>query len=188
MTVGSPQITILNGAQVASTTSGTGSGGSVTMTTPGTLLLDGQVRAAGSSPRRPGCSLAPAGSVTVGAGQLTVQGEAQIASTTAGLGNGGNVDVTIAGGAGMSGAAANGAASGVTASATPGSAGQAGNVTLTVGGALALSDGAQVSSGTANSGSGGTVQVTALGGLSLQRSWGQGSVRRRRRRAAMRAR
>ena len=70
MTVGSPQITILNGAQVASTTSGTGSGGSVTMTTPGTLLLDGQGAGGGIFASATGMQSGPGGSVTVGAGQV----------------------------------------------------------------------------------------------------------------------
>ena len=36
-----PQISLMSGAEIASTTAGTGAGGSVLVTTPGMLVLDG---------------------------------------------------------------------------------------------------------------------------------------------------
>jgi hypothetical protein len=67
----------------------------------------------------------------------------------------------------LSGVAADGTASGITAAALPGSSGQAGQVVLTAGGMIALSGGAEVSSSTAGLGNGGSVQVMAQGPLSL---------------------
>ena len=93
-------------------------------------------------------------------------GGAQIASTTEGPGKGGDVAVTVANGATLSGSGPNGA-SGISAAALPGSRGAAGEVVLTAGGAIALSGGAKASSSTAGAGSGGSVQVTAGGLLSL---------------------
>jgi hypothetical protein len=91
-----PQITIA-GAEIASTTAGSGMGGSVMVTTPGALVLDGagvantQIAASATGPQS-----GPAGLVTVSANSLTVKGGAQIASSTAGPGKGGDVNITVA--------------------------------------------------------------------------------------------
>jgi large exoprotein involved in heme utilization and adhesion len=97
VTVGAPQIALTTGAEIASTTGGTGAGGSVVVTTPGTLVLDGagvantQIAASATGPQS-----GPGGSVMVQANTLTIEGGAQIASSTAGPGRGGDVTVTVA--------------------------------------------------------------------------------------------
>jgi large exoprotein involved in heme utilization and adhesion len=90
--VNAPQITVTSGAEVASTTAGTGAGGSVSVTTPGALVLDSGAEIAASAT---GPNSGPGGSVRVAANALTVQGGAQIASSTAGPGKGGDVDVIV---------------------------------------------------------------------------------------------
>jgi large exoprotein involved in heme utilization and adhesion len=131
------------------------------------LLLDGKgisgTRIAASADQG---SLGGAGSVTVNAGSLTVQGGAQIASSTAGPGKGGDVSVMVTNGVSLSGMGPT-RASGITTSAEPGSSGDAGQVVLMAGGAITLSGGAEVASSTEGAGKGGTVQVTARGPLSL---------------------
>ena len=83
--VTAPQIALVSGAEISSTTAGTGAGGSVDVTTPGALVLDGagvantQIAASATGPQS-----GPGGSVTVNANSLTVEGGAQIASSTAG--------------------------------------------------------------------------------------------------------
>ena len=165
--VTAPQITIASGGEIASTTAGSGMGGSVAVTTPGALLLDGKgisgTRIAASADQG---SLGGAGSVTVNTGSLTVQGGAQIASSTAGPGKGGDVSVMVTNGVSLSGIGPT-RASGITTSAEPGSSGDAGQVVLMAGGAITLSGGAEVASSTEGAGKGGTVQVTARGPLSL---------------------
>src|SRR5207302_10572452 len=97
VTVTAPQITLLSGAEISSTTAGTGAGGSVDVATPGALLLNGsgdpntQIAASAIGPQS-----GPGGSVTVSANSLTVEGGAQIASSTAGPGKGGDADVIVA--------------------------------------------------------------------------------------------
>ena len=82
--VTAPRITIASGAEIASTTAGTGAGGSVLATTPGMLVRDGagvvgtQIAASAT-----GLQSGPGGSVIVNANALTVEGGAQIASSTA---------------------------------------------------------------------------------------------------------
>ncbi len=79
------QITIADGAEIVSTTAGTGAGGSVAVTTRGALLLDGggdpgtEIAASATGPQS-----GPAGTVAVTAGSLTIEGGAEIASSTAG--------------------------------------------------------------------------------------------------------
>jgi large exoprotein involved in heme utilization and adhesion len=87
-----PSIALQNGAQIASTMSGLAKGGSVSVSTPGALSLSGagtQIAASATGPQ----SLL-GGSVMISAGTLSVSEGGQIASSSAGLGDGG--DVTIA--------------------------------------------------------------------------------------------
>jgi filamentous hemagglutinin family protein len=165
--VGAPQITIAGGGEISSTTAGLGNGGSVMVTTPGALVLDGMgvggTRIAASADQG---SLGRAGEVIVAAGNLAVQGGAQIASSTAGPGKGGDVSVMVANAVALSGVGSAGA-SGITTSAELGSSGDAGQVVLKAGGAIALSGGAEVASSTAGGGVGGSVNVTTPGALVL---------------------
>jgi large exoprotein involved in heme utilization and adhesion len=90
------QIRLTTGAEIASPTAGTGNGGSVNVTTPGALLLDGSgVTGTQTASSATGPNSGAGGSVTVAAGTLTVAGGAQIASSTAGPGKGGDVDVIV---------------------------------------------------------------------------------------------
>jgi filamentous hemagglutinin family protein len=92
-----PRIALTSGAGITSITAGTGGGGSVTVTTPGALLLDGggdpntRISTSATGPQS-----GQGGKVAVEAGSLTIQGGAQIASTTAGPGKGGDVNVKVA--------------------------------------------------------------------------------------------
>jgi large exoprotein involved in heme utilization and adhesion len=87
----------MSGAEIASTTAGTGAGGSIMVTTPGMLVLDGagvantQIAASATGPQS-----GPGGSVTVQADALSIAGGAQIASSTAGPGKGGDVNIAVA--------------------------------------------------------------------------------------------
>ncbi len=169
-------IALLSGAEISSTTAGTGAGGSVNVTTPGALVLDNtggngntQIAASATGPQS-----GPGGSVTISADALTIEGGGRIASTTFGPGRAGDIAVTVANGVALSGSGPDGA-SAITASAQPGSSGQAGQVILTAGGAISLSDGAKATSSTAGAGNGGTVQVTAGGPLTLA-GYGSGII------------
>jgi large exoprotein involved in heme utilization and adhesion len=167
ISVAASQIVLTAGSEISSTTAGTGAGGSVSVTTPCMLVLDGtgvgntQIAASAI-----GLRSGPGGSVTVVANRLIVEGGAQIASTTAGPGAGGDVAVTLTNAVTLSGAGPNGA-SGITASALPGSSGRAGEVRLIAGGALAVSGGARVTSSTSGAGNAGSVLVRSESPLTL---------------------
>jgi filamentous hemagglutinin family protein len=171
--VNAPQITVTSGAQIASTTVGTGAGGSVGVTTPGALVLDGMgVLGTGIAASATGAQSGAGGDVTVAADSLSAASGAQIASKAGGLGKGGDVGVRVAGDVNLSGTAADGTASGISAAAIAGSIGGAGQVTLLAGGALSVTGGAQVSSSTSGLGNGGTVTVSSQGPLSLSSGGG----------------
>ena len=90
VSVSAQSISLTGGGSIATLTSGVGAGGSVGVSTPGNLLLDsgGQIAASATDPNS-----ASAGQVTVLAGRLAIGGGAQIASTTAGKGIGGDISV-----------------------------------------------------------------------------------------------
>ena len=157
--VSAGNLSVFNGATISSSTRGAGRGGSVLVTTPGALLLDGKgVTSTAITAGAYGAQSSDAGAVTVNAGTVTIQGGAQIANSTRGLGRGGGVTVT-AGALTLLGG-------GSIVSQTYAS-GNAGEITLAVEGALTLDGGSASSqSTTGSSGPAGTVRVSA-GSLSL---------------------
>ena len=180
---------------INSNTSGAGMGGSVMVTTPGALVLDGggggftEIAASAQGPQS-----GDAGTVTVSAGTAAVQNGGRIASSTAGPGRGGDVTVNAGAlalarggvitsdtfGAGNGGEIAltvrnaltidgvnkGGLRNGVSSEAAPGSSGSAGSVRVSAG-SLSVLNGGTITSSTAGTGRGGAVQVTTPGALLL---------------------
>ena len=189
--VNAGSVSITNGGFVNSNTRGAGVGGSVLVSTPGALLLDGAPAGAGFT--EIGASAfgersGNAGTVTVSAGSVTVQGAARIASLTAGPGRGGAVTVnagtaslsqagsitTATSGSGNAGSVALNVGGGliidgtsaVSSEAAPKSAGSAGTVRVNAGD-ISISNGGLISSSTRGAGAGGSVQVGTPGALLL---------------------
>jgi len=194
-------VSVLNGGVVTSNTAGTGTGGSVLVTAPGALLLDGRGDAGTAiSADTTGPRSGAAGRVTINAGSVAVQGGAQVASSTAGTGQGGDVAVntgaltlsrgggifsttSASGNAGEIALNANGAltvdaadagrlANGVSSEAGAESSGSAGRVQVSAG-SVSVLNGGYINSSTAGTGAGGSVLVTTPGALLLD---GRGSV------------
>jgi filamentous hemagglutinin family protein len=175
-------VTVASGAEIDSTTAGTGAGGSVTVSTPGALVLDGmgvggtQIAASATGPQS-----GPGGDVTVAANSLLVQGGAQIASSTAGPGKGGNVVVSVAGDVTLTGpgpqitaqSTGSGDAGSITLSAVQllinngagistearTSTANGGNITLSVGDFLYLVNGEVTTSVKGQTGNGGNIAI-----------------------------
>jgi filamentous hemagglutinin family protein len=156
-------VSVLNDAAISSSTKGTGAGGSVVVTTPGALLLDGQSvnNGNGIAASAIGPQSGAAGPVTVSAGTITVQGGAQISSSTAGPGQGGDVSVTAG-----SAMRLNGPGPQVNATAT--GAGAAGSITAAAP-QFFLREGASISTAS-QSANGGNITVGPGDLLYLQRS------------------
>ncbi len=187
--VNAGSVSVVNDGFINSNTRGAGAGGSVLVATPGALLLDG---AGGGFTEIAASALGArsgnAGTVTIDAGSVRVQGKARIASATAGPGRGGAVAVntgTLAvsgGGSVNTQTVASGDAGvvslnvggdlaidggGVVSSeASPGSSGSAGAVRVNAGNISVLSGGT-VSSSTRSTGAGGSVAVSTPGALLL---------------------
>ncbi len=161
VTVSAGRVTVQNGAVIDSNTAGLGRDGSVTVTTPGALLLDGQgVSGTGISAETLGPQSGDAGAVTVKAASVAVQGGAQIASNTYGPGRGGDVTVNAGALTLLRGGSIRNVASG---------SGNAGEVALNVDGALTIDatdfggfpNGVSSETAQNSSGSAGVVQVIA---------------------------
>jgi filamentous hemagglutinin family protein len=191
VTVNAPQITLTTGAEIASTTAGTGAGGSVEVgkTTPGVLMLDGmgtQITASTTGQGMGACCAG--GNVTVSANGLTIEGGAQITASSMGAGDAGSVmveapQITMTSGAQIasttSGTGNGGSVSVMTpgtlvldrgaeiaASATGPQSGSGGDVT--VGAASLLAEGgAQIASSTAGPGKGGDVNIAVASDITL---------------------
>ena len=160
--VNAGSVSVVNRGFINSNTRGSGTGGSVLVTTPGTLLLDG--RGAGFTEIAAsalGRASDLAGTVTVSAGTLTVQGGAQIASSTAGPGRGGDVGVTAGSDIRLSGP-------GPQISAVSFGTGNAGSITVSAP-RLSLRDGAAISTQTQVA-NGGSITIGPGDLLYLQRS------------------
>jgi filamentous hemagglutinin family protein len=101
------------------------------------------------------------GDVNITTSQLRVSGGSQVGASTFGQGDGGNLTVNASKGVQLIGTSANGrVASGLFASAEPGSSGKAGDLTINTD-TLLVRDGAQVSAGTSGEGDGGNLTVNA---------------------------
>ena len=195
--VQAPRITLTGGAQISSTTSGPGQGGTATVTATDVLSIAGTnlagTRPSGIFPGAQGTNAGAgnAGSLTVQAARVALTEGAQISSTTFGPGQGGTVTVTAMDSITLAGQDSFGNASGLFAN-TLGS-GDAGHVavvtpTLTMDGGniqavsfnsgnagnitlevgrLTLTGGAQIGTNSLDTGHGGTITVTATEAVSL---------------------
>jgi len=169
--VNAGSVSVRAGGFINSNTRGTGTGGSVVVTTPGALLLDGH----GSGSTEIGASAlgtrsGDAGTVTVHAGAVTVQGGASIDSFTNGLGRGGSVVVKTPGALLLDGQGVG--PTQIVASAQGAQSGNAGTITITItitinAGAVTLLRAGAISSQTNAAGNAGEVALTVKGALTI---------------------
>ena len=193
--VNAGSITMLNDGFINSNASGTGVGGSVAVTTPGALVLDGggggftEIAASAQ-----GSQSGNAGTVTVSAGTAAVRNGGRIASTTTGpgrggdvtvntgalalarggtitsdtfgSGNGGEIALAVGGALTIDGTDKSGLRNGVSSEAAPGSSGSAGSVRVNAG-SVSVLNGGTITSSTAGTGAGGSVRVATPGALLL---------------------
>ncbi|HTZ35751.1 MAG TPA: filamentous hemagglutinin N-terminal domain-containing protein, partial [Stellaceae bacterium] len=154
-----------DGAEFASDTAGPGNGGGVTLTA-GTILIDGAHTSflTGIASNAITGSTGQAGFVTVTAGNLTLKDTGEIESGTAGAGNAGDVSVDVTGLLALHGSAAP-AATGILGQAEGGT-GNGGRVTVDAG-SLSITRSAEIDSSTFTAGNAGSVSVTVGGQLSI---------------------
>jgi len=192
--VSAGSVSVRNGGFINSNTGGTGRGGSVLVTIPGALVLDGggsgftEIAAsaqglhsgdagtvsvsAGTVAVRAGARIASvtngtgqSGNVAVNTGALTVTGGGTITSETTGSGNAGEIAMAVTGALTIDGTGAGNFVTGVSSAADPRSSGSAGTVRVRAG-SLSVLDGI-ISSSTRGTGAGGSVLVATPGALLL---------------------
>ena len=185
LVVQAPRITLTGGAQISSSTSGPGQGGTATVTATDAITLAGTnldgTRLSGIFATTGGTNAGAgnAGSLVVQAPRVTLTGGAQISSTTFGPGQGGTATVTATDVLSIAGTNLDSTRpSGIFAGAqgtNPG-AGNAGSLVVQAA-RVALTEGARISSSTSGPGQGGTVTVTAMDSITLagQDSFGNAS-------------
>jgi filamentous hemagglutinin family protein len=165
LTINTDSLLVRDGAQVGTGTFGEGDGGNLTVNASKYVLVigtsaDGQATSSLSASAEPGSS-GKAGDLTINTGTLLVRDGAQVSASTWGEGEGGNLTVNAHQQVQLIGTSTDGqAASGLFASAQPGSSGKAGDLTINTGILLVL-DGADVSASPWGKGDGGNLTVNA---------------------------
>jgi large exoprotein involved in heme utilization and adhesion len=138
-----------SGGTISSSTAGLGRGGTVEVTAA-EATVDGSIVAVSQSPGKGG----PAGNLAVSvAGDLDIESDGDISSSTDGLGNSGSVEVT-AGEATVAGII-------FATSESSGQGGAAGSVVIDIAGALNIERGGFIDSATVGLGNGGNLNVAA---------------------------
>jgi large exoprotein involved in heme utilization and adhesion len=163
------KVTVADGANVISATTGRGNGGSLIVTARDTVTVAGTsangTLASGLNAQTLGTETGAgaAGALTVTAQNVIITDGAQVSTLTNGRGNGGSLIVTAGDTVTVAGTSANGTLGSSLNSATLSTetgAGGAGALTVTARNVI-VTDGGQVDGGTKGAGHGGTVTVTA---------------------------
>ncbi|MBD1937779.1 filamentous hemagglutinin N-terminal domain-containing protein [Microcoleus sp. FACHB-68] len=170
LTVETAQLTLLDGATIASSTLGQGNGGNLTVSATESVTLSGLDASGLGSNLQTGVvgseAIGNAGNLTVETGRLTLLDGARIGSSTSGQGNGGNLTIWATESVTLSGLDASGNASTLLAIVASEVTGDAGNLTVETA-RLTLLDGAAIGSSTLGQGNGGNLTVRATESVTL---------------------
>ena len=180
--IDTPHLELANGGQINSTTFASGRGGDVSIINANSVLITGErstdigqpffakggTRASGIYSKTLGSDLCSgscgnAGNINILTGSLTLQSGGLIDSGTTNNGQGGSIDVSATGQILLSGTMADGTSSGIssrTIGAAPDSK-SGGNITLTAGQSVTISDGASVSASSTGPGNAGDILINA---------------------------
>ena len=170
-------LTLTNGAAAIASTFGRGNAGNVTITAHDAVSLDG-IGSNGSpsgaySTVQPG-AVGEGGSVEITTGSLTLTNGAEVAASTGGRGNAGNVSISARDAVSLDGVGSNGSASGAASTVAKGAVGEGGSVEITTG-SLTLTNGAEVAASTGGRGNAGNVSISARDAVSLDGVGSNGS-------------
>jgi filamentous hemagglutinin family protein len=170
VTTGSLSVT--NGAQLNSSTSGLGNGGNITINARDSVKFDGT----GSNQNPTGAysaveatGVGNAGNIKLAVGSLSLNNGGQLSATTIGQGNAGDITIDARDVITLNGTGSNGRFSGAYSSVGTNSAGKGGNIQVQSG-ALSLSNNAQLNASTYGRGDAGNISVTVNDAVSLTNS------------------
>ncbi|WP_375452944.1 filamentous hemagglutinin N-terminal domain-containing protein [uncultured Nostoc sp.] len=166
--VNASNLEILGGSVL---TAGIGQGLGTPETVAGDITLNttGKIKVAGTGSSVSNLvglgSLGNGGNITIDSGSFSLQNGAQIAASTLGQGNAGNVNVNVTGAVDITGEK-NGLASGINSLVQTGAVGNGGNITIDSG-SFSLRDRAQIAASTLGQGNAGNVTVRAKNAVDL---------------------
>jgi filamentous hemagglutinin family protein len=182
ITIDAASLFLRNNAQISSSTLGRGNGGGLRIRVGDVFSIEGGSDGISGvfsevNPREvdPGV-VGNAGPLTVDAGSLFLRNSAQISSSTAGQGNGGDIHIHVRDAFSIEGGSDG--ISGVTSEVNFGGVGNAGIITIDAG-KLSLENNAGISSSTSGRGNGGDLQIqvrdafSVEGGLDVSRVFSQ---------------
>jgi filamentous hemagglutinin family protein len=176
-----PRLDMTGGSRINTTTATSGHGGNVTINTTGPITMSGEtgtfapeplfslggIQPSGIFTRTIGghCSgpCGNAGNISITTGSLYLDSGAQINSGTSTTGQGGDITIHASDTISLSGTLSDGLAAGIfsrAAGTTPDS-GVGGNISLTAGQSVTISNGAAVSASSSGPGSTGNIQINA---------------------------
>ena len=149
-------LSVINGAQLQSSTSGQGNAGSVVIHATDRVFFDGSNTAAFSRVEQEG--VGRGGNVKISTGSLSVTNGAGLTASTFGRGDAGSVIIHARDHVSFDGISANGQFSGATSRVEQGGVGRGNNIEISAG-SLSLTQGAQLQSGTFGTGRAGSIVV-----------------------------
>jgi len=169
VTISTNNLTLTNGGRVGALTLGQGDAGSVDITATGDLTFDGED--SGGFPSGATSGVAPgavgnAGGVTISTNNLTLTNGGWVDASTLGQGNAGLVNITATGDLTFDGENSEGFPSGATSLVDTGAVGNAGGVTIFTNN-LNLTNGGYVDASTLGKGDAGSVDITAIGDITI---------------------
>ena len=177
-----PRLEMIGGARISTTTQTAGRGGDVTITSPEGIFISGQrtevnplenFGLGGSdgsgiftrtiSTDQCGGTCGKGGDQVITTGRLVLQSGGTLDSGTTGNGNSGNVEVHASDAIVISGTLVDGSPSGIFSRTigTASDAGSGGNIALTAGQSVTISDGASVSASSTGPGNAGNIAINA---------------------------
>jgi filamentous hemagglutinin family protein len=165
LTVNTGTLNVLNGAALSSTTFSTGDAGNINLTVRNTATFDGVGN--NTFPSFVGSRVAPdavgkGGTLTMTVGTLNVTNGAQLNSSTFGIGDAGNINLTVRNTATFDGVGSNGLSSTAESKTGPNTVGKGGTLTVNAG-ALTVTNGAVLTSNTSGTGDAGNITLTVDG-------------------------
>ena len=172
VTITTDSLAVTNGASLSASTFGKGDAGSINITATDSIKFDGTDK--DGYPSGAFSTVQPeaegkAGGASITTGSLALTNGAQLDASTYGKGDAGSVTITATDAINFDGENNDGSHSGAYSVVNPGAEGKAGGVSITTG-SLAVSNGAQVSASTFDTGDAGSITITATGAITFDGS------------------
>jgi filamentous hemagglutinin family protein len=153
-------LSLANGSQIDTSTSGNGDAGNIDITVKDSISLTGSGTKISSNTNKG--SRGQSGDVNITAGSLSLANAAQLETSISGNGEAGNVNITARDGISLIGAGTK-----ISSNLNSGGEGKSGKVNIIKAGALSLANAAQIETSTSGLGDAGDVNITVTDAISL---------------------